>query len=92
MDQHSGRTVAVALAVAAGVFWSGAAPAQTTVKIGIGTQDTTTNTVVATIGPVTAEAAIQLGIPVAVQPTVSTIPALVDAIAAHVSRGRFVST
>jgi uroporphyrinogen-III synthase len=47
---------------------------------------------VATIGPVTADAAIQLGIPVTVQPTVSTIPALVDAIAAHVSRGRFVST
>jgi uroporphyrinogen III methyltransferase/synthase len=56
------------------------------------TTDLLKHTVVATIGPVTAEAAIQLGIPVSVQPTVSTIPALVDAIAAHVSRGRFVST
>jgi len=50
------------------------------------------NTIVAAIGPVTADAAIQLGIPVAVTPNVATIPALVDAIAAHVSRGRFVST
>jgi uroporphyrinogen III methyltransferase/synthase len=41
------------------------------------------NTIVATIGPVTAEAATQLGIPVAVQPTTYTIPALVDAIAAY---------
>jgi uroporphyrinogen III methyltransferase / synthase len=60
-----------------------------------GTEQTTDllkNTIVATIGPVTAEAAIHLGIPVSVQPTVSTIPALVDAIAAYVSRGRFVST
>ena len=50
------------------------------------------NTVVAAIGPVTADAVIQLGIPVAVTPAVSTVPALVDAIAAHVSRSRFVST
>jgi len=56
------------------------------------TTDLLKHTIVATIGPVTADAAIQLGIPVTVQPTVSTIPALVDAIAAHVSRGRFVST
>jgi uroporphyrinogen III methyltransferase/synthase len=48
--------------------------------------------VVAAIGPVTAEAAIQLGIPVAVTPMVSTIPGLVDAIAAHVTRMRLVST
>ncbi len=41
------------------------------------------NTVVATIGPVTADAARQLGIPVTVQPKTYTIPALVDAIAAH---------
>jgi uroporphyrinogen-III synthase len=40
---------------------------------------------VAAIGPVTSEAAHQLGIKVTVQPTVSTIAALVDAIAAHVS-------
>ncbi|MBI2189676.1 MAG: uroporphyrinogen-III C-methyltransferase [Acidobacteria bacterium] len=40
-------------------------------------------TVVAVIGPTTGEAARQLGIPVAVQPTTSTIPALVDAIVAH---------
>ena len=41
------------------------------------------NTVVATIGPVTADAARQLGIPVTIQPRTYTIPALVDAIAAH---------
>lgn len=46
------------------------------------------NTVVATIGPVTAEAAVQLGIPVTVQPATYTIPALVDAIAAHFSPAR----
>ena len=41
------------------------------------------NTVVATIGPVTADAARQLGIPVTIQPKTYTIPALVDAIAAY---------
>jgi len=41
------------------------------------------NTVVASIGPSTSEAAAQLGITVSVQPAVSTIPALVDALAAH---------
>ena len=41
------------------------------------------HTVVAVIGPTTAEAARQLGIPVTVQPAMSTIPALVDAIVAH---------
>jgi len=41
------------------------------------------HTVVATIGPVTADAAAQLGIAVTVQPATYTIPALVDAIAAH---------
>ena len=41
------------------------------------------NTVVATIGPVTADAARQLAIPVTIQPTTYTIPALVGAIAAH---------
>ena len=50
------------------------------------TIDLLKNTVVAAIGPVTAEAAHQLGIEVTVQPTVSTIPALVDAIAMHVCR------
>lgn len=40
-------------------------------------------TAVAVIGPVTAEAAAQLGIPVAIQPATYTIAALVDAIAAH---------
>ena len=49
------------------------------------TIDLLSRTVVASIGPVTSEAAHQLGINVTVQPTVSTIPALVDAIAAHVS-------
>jgi uroporphyrinogen III methyltransferase / synthase len=41
------------------------------------------HTVVATIGPVTADAARQLGILVTIQPKTYTIPALVDAIAAH---------
>jgi uroporphyrinogen III methyltransferase/synthase len=41
------------------------------------------NTVVATIGPVTADAARQLGIPVTIQPKTYTVPALVDAIASH---------
>jgi NitT/TauT family transport system substrate-binding protein len=45
MDQHSGRTFVAALGLAAGMLWNGAAAAQTTIKIGIGTQDTTTNTV-----------------------------------------------
>lgn len=56
------------------------------------TVDLLKNTIVAVIGPVTAEAAIGLGIPVSVVPSVSTIAALVDAIAAHVTRSRFVST
>jgi uroporphyrinogen III methyltransferase/synthase len=42
-------------------------------------------TVVATIGPVTTDAAKQLGIPVAVQPSTYTIPAMVEAIAEHVA-------
>jgi uroporphyrinogen III methyltransferase/synthase len=41
------------------------------------------NTVVAVIGPVTAEAARQVGIPVTIQPSTHTIAALVDAIVAH---------
>jgi uroporphyrinogen III methyltransferase/synthase len=41
------------------------------------------NTVVAAIGPATAEAAAQLGIAVSVQPAIHTIPALVDALAVH---------
>jgi uroporphyrinogen III methyltransferase/synthase len=45
------------------------------------------NAVVAVIGPVTADAARQLGIPVTVQPSAHTIPALVDAIAAHYTAG-----
>jgi uroporphyrinogen III methyltransferase / synthase len=49
------------------------------------TVDLLSRTVVAAIGPVTSEAATQLGLTITVQPTVSTIPALVDAIAAHVS-------
>jgi uroporphyrinogen III methyltransferase/synthase len=46
------------------------------------------NTVVAAIGPVTADAAAQLGLEVTVQPIVSTIPALVEAIAIHIMNGR----
>ncbi|MBF8301689.1 MAG: cysG 4 [Acidobacteria bacterium] len=41
------------------------------------------HTVVAVIGPVTAEAARQVGIPVTIQPSTYTIAALVDAIVAH---------
>jgi uroporphyrinogen III methyltransferase/synthase len=41
------------------------------------------NTVVATIGPVTADACRQLSIPVTIQPPSYTVPALVDAIAAY---------
>jgi uroporphyrinogen III methyltransferase/synthase len=43
------------------------------------------NTIVATIGPTTSDVARQLGLTVAVQPAVSTIPALVEAIAQHVA-------
>ena len=45
-------------------------------------------TTVAAIGPVTAEAARQLGIEVTVQPAAYTIAGLVDAIAAHFSSAR----
>jgi uroporphyrinogen III methyltransferase/synthase len=45
-------------------------------------------TVVAVIGPATAEAAEQLSIPVTIQPTTYTVPALVDAIAAHFAVAR----
>lgn len=45
--------------------------------------DLLAHTVVAAIGPVTAEAAAQLGIAVTIQPATYTVPALVDAIAAH---------
>jgi uroporphyrinogen III methyltransferase/synthase len=47
--------------------------------------DLLAKTVVAVIGPVTAEAAERLGIPVHVQPTTYTVPALVDAIVRHVT-------
>jgi uroporphyrinogen III methyltransferase/synthase len=47
--------------------------------------DLLNTTLVATIGPVTADAATQLGIRVAIQPSTYTIPALVDAIAAYFS-------
>jgi uroporphyrinogen III methyltransferase/synthase len=46
------------------------------------------HTVVAVIGPTTAEAARQLGIPVHVQPAASTIPTLVEAIVAHYATGK----
>lgn len=46
------------------------------------------NTVVAVIGPVTGDAARQLGFPVTVQATTHTIPALVDAIVAHYAVAR----
>ena len=46
--------------------------------------DLLNKTVVAAIGPVTAEAAARLGIKTSVQPDTYTVPALVDAIRAHV--------
>lgn len=46
------------------------------------------NTAVAVIGPVTADAARQLGIPVTIQPASYTIAALVDAIAAHFAEAK----
>ena len=46
------------------------------------------HTVVAVIGPATAEATRQLGLPVTIQPDTYTIAALVDAIVAHFARGR----
>ena len=46
------------------------------------------NTEVAVIGPVTAQAAQQLGIRVSIQPATYSIPALVDAIAGHFSATR----
>jgi uroporphyrinogen III methyltransferase/synthase len=49
------------------------------------TIDLLKNTVVAVIGPVTADAAVQVGLDVTVVPAESTIPALVDAIAEHVT-------
>jgi len=45
------------------------------------------HTVVAVMGPATAEATRQLGLPVTIQPATSTIAGLVDAIAAHFTRG-----
>jgi uroporphyrinogen III methyltransferase / synthase len=50
------------------------------------------NTVVAAIGPVTGEAATQLGIGVTIQPSTYTIPALIEAIAAHFSSPSAVGT
>jgi uroporphyrinogen III methyltransferase/synthase len=49
------------------------------------TIDLLARTVVAAIGPVTSDAATQLGLTVTVQPAVSTIAALVDAIVIHMS-------
>ena len=50
------------------------------------------NTVVASIGPVTAEAAAQLGIHVTVQPSTYTVPAMVQAIAGHFAAARLSRT
>ncbi len=55
------------------------------------TVDLLKNTVVAVIGPSTADAARQLGIPVTVQPPTYTIAALVDAIAAHYAAAKSAS-
>ena len=48
------------------------------------------HTEVAVIGPVTAQAAEQLGIRVSIQPQTYSISALVDAIAAHVASSKAV--
>ncbi len=45
-------------------------------------------TLVASIGPVTTETATRLGIGVTIQPVIATIPAMVDAIAAHFAAQR----
>jgi uroporphyrinogen III methyltransferase/synthase len=50
------------------------------------------HTVVASIGPVTGEAAAQLGITVAVQPATYTVDALVEAIAAHFAVAQLTNT
>jgi uroporphyrinogen III methyltransferase/synthase len=50
------------------------------------------STVVAAIGPVTAEAAAQLGIAVTVQPATYTVEGLVDAIAAHFAVARLTTS
>lgn len=50
--------------------------------------DLLNRTVVATIGPVTAEAARQLGIAVTIQPATYTVEGLVEAIAAHFAASR----
>ncbi|MBI3048171.1 MAG: uroporphyrinogen-III C-methyltransferase [Acidobacteria bacterium] len=50
------------------------------------------HTVVAVIGPTTAEAARQAGFPVTVQPSASTVPALVDAIVAHYAQVKSTKT
>lgn len=50
--------------------------------------DLLNHTVVATIGPVTADAALRYGITPQVTPPVSTIPALVDALVAEFQRAR----
>jgi uroporphyrinogen-III synthase len=46
------------------------------------------NTVVAVIGPVTAEAARHVGIPVTIQPKTYTVAALVDGIVEHYAAAR----
>jgi len=50
--------------------------------------DLLSRTCVATIGPVTSEAAARLGIPVAVQASTYTVPALVDAIVRHITAAK----
>jgi uroporphyrinogen III methyltransferase / synthase len=54
--------------------------------------DLLATTVVACIGPVTAEAAAQSNIATTIQPATYTIPALVDAIAKHFEAGAAEST
>ena len=54
--------------------------------------DLLNKTIVAAIGPVTAEAAARLGIKTSVQPSIYTVPALVDAIVAHVTAQRAAAT
>ena len=48
------------------------------------TVDLLKDTIVAAIGPVTSEAAAQLGLKVTVQPSTYNVPSLVEAIAAHI--------
>ena len=75
------------------VTFTSASAVRNFVKI-VGTEqsaDLLRTTVVASIGPVTAEAAAQCGIETTIVPAHYTVPALVDAIVEHFEKGRTVA-